>query len=70
MESARDKAIRCLMDLVDPGETQVLARVKVERAIDAIIDAVRSSESEHTRAVQKSLDVRQTDGKATTESPT
>jgi hypothetical protein len=66
MESARDKAIELLMELVDPNSVDALTRVKATRVVDAIIEAARSSESAHTRAV--ALDVRGTaGGKATTE---
>lgn len=62
MESARDKAVRLLGECFlwdDRPNPTVLTAV-----VDAIIDAARSSESEHTRA----LDVRgTTGGKATTE---
>lgn len=50
MESARDKAIELLMELVNPGGEDPLTRVKVTRCVDALIDAARSSESEHTSA--------------------
>jgi hypothetical protein len=60
MESARDKAVRLLLDfrrrvLLDAGVDQ--GAIEDERGeavavVDAIIAAARAPESEHTRAVQ------------------
>jgi hypothetical protein len=70
METARDKAINQLLDLViDLAKGGGLpTREDVAPVVDAIIDAARAPESEHTRAMQRELDVRGTaGGKATTE---
>lgn len=49
----RDHAIDLLIELVDPDRTQALTEVKCARVVDALIEAARAPETEHTRAVEK-----------------
>jgi len=50
METARDKAIRLLLDLMD---TAAPTREDATAIIDAILEAARAPESAHTRAVSE-----------------